>query len=450
MWKDAEETELDPSLPHLAGSATAAVPIQRFHLEVVEGPSGGRTWNAEGDRCAIGSHVSNDLVLEDRTVSRFHCEIRIDPSGARVQDLGSRNATLIDGVRVADAWLRDGSLLRLGQSVVRFHLDEGMNALRVSADGRFGTMIGDSVPMRAAFALLERAAASDITVLIEGETGTGKEEAAVSIHERSPRAGGPFVVIDCSAIPANLLESELFGHERGAFTGAVERRIGAFEAANGGTVFIDEVGELPTALQPKLLRVLERRTIRRLGSHDAIPVDLRIVAATNRNLRSEVNEGRFRSDLYYRLAVVKVTLPPLRERADDVPGLVRLMLDSLGAAPDVSARLLDPGFLARLQHAAWPGNVRELRNYLEQCMVLHEPPPIAPPRTRQSSPAEDAVDPRLSYAEAKRRLTDEAERRYLEALLRHHDGNVSQAARAAGMNRGYLHRLLRRHGIRGE
>ena len=421
--------------------------VERFTLLPIspEDPNAS-PWVSAGPRCAIGSHPANDLILGDRTVSRFHCEIVIDAAGARVRDLESRNGTYVDGVRVSEGWLRHDSLLRLGQSEVRFRLAGERLAMRTSPRTHFGTLVGHSVAMRSAFAMLELASASNATVLIEGETGTGKEEASFSLHDASARSGKPFVIIDCSAIPPNLLESELFGHERGAFTGALHRRLGAFEEADGGTVFIDEVGELPLELQPKLLRVLERKTVRRVGENAHRPVDVRVVAATNRNLRSEVNKGRFRADLYYRLAVVNVRLPPLRERPEDLAFLVERILDSLAATIDQRRRLLTPEFFARLQRGAWPGNVRQLRNYIEQCLVLDELPPM---EEEWRSPSSISVDPRLSYAEARRRALDAFERAYLQRLLELHGGSVSEAARAAGINRVYMHRLLRRHALRG-
>jgi transcriptional regulator with GAF, ATPase, and Fis domain len=253
-------------------------------------------------------------------------------------------------------------------------------------------------------------------------------------------------VIDCSAIPAHLLESELFGHERGAFTGAVGRRIGIFEEAAGGTVFLDEIGELAPDLQPKLLRVLEKREIRRIGANAHLPIDVRVIAATNRDLRAEVNAGRFRSDLYFRLAVVKIQLPPLRQRPEDIPVLAEHIVRQLGG-DDAVTTLLTPELHAEIRRATWPGNVRELRNYLERCLVLEAQQPLgdAEPDAAAGPPA---IDASLTYAEAKRRLLDDFERRYLEALLRRHDGNVSAAARAADMDRVYLHKLLGRHGIR--
>jgi DNA-binding NtrC family response regulator len=277
-----------------------------------------------------------------------------------------------------------------------------------------------------------------------GETGTGKELAAQSIHEASARRDAPFVVVDCSTLTAQLIESELFGHERGAFTGAHERRVGAFEAANGGTVFLDEIGEMPLELQPKLLRVLEARAVRRLGGSDTVPVDVRVIAATHRDLRREVNEARFRADLYFRLAVAQVRLPPLRERPTDIPMLVRTLLERLGAPSHVADELLRPESLSRLQHAAWPGNVRELKNAIERHLVLDEPLPADDP----SAPEADlgTFDPNVPFAAARRRLLEKFERRYLRALLEHHGGNVPKAARAAGIDRTHVYRLLRKQG----
>ncbi len=449
MTRDGEElTDFDPTGPASLEGLPTDHRVRRFALVVLEGPDAGAEWASASARCSLGTHPSNDLVLADRTVSRFHCEVALEPRGPRVTDVGSRNGTLLDGVRVERAWLRDGSLLRLGQSAVRFRLAPESNPVRLSPSGRFGSMVGRSVPMRAAFAEMALAAASDATILLEGETGTGKEEAAHSIHEASGRARGPFVIVDCSSIPGALLESELFGHERGAFTGADARRDGAFHAATGGTVFLDEIGELPLELQPKVLRVIERRTVRRLGASEHLPVDVRVVAATNRNLRSEVNEGRFRPDLYYRLAVIKIALPPLRERPDDIALLAEHVLAGLGADPVAAAALLGPELLGQLERAAWPGNVRELRNHLERCLVMREAAPPPPPSLRPRDRPAEAPDPRLSYAEARQRALERFERGYLEALLAHHGGNVSKAARTSGMNRAYLYRLLARHGLR--
>jgi two-component system response regulator GlrR len=421
--------------------------VRRIRLTLLEGPEPGRIWESSGDRCAVGSHALNDFVVEDPTVSRFHCELEVGTDGVQVRDLGSRNGTVVDGVTVLGALLRAGSLLHLGRAILRFdYAGSESNRLLASAQTRFGNLHGTSLPMRTSFALLERAAASAVTVLLEGETGTGKSNAAQSIHETSARANQPFVVVDCGAMPANLLESELFGHERGAFTGAMQRRVGAFEEASGGTIFLDEIGELPQELQPKLLRVLEKREIRRVGSNGFLPVDVRIIAATNRDLRTEVNSGRFRSDLFYRLAVLRIVLPPLRQRPEDVPPLALAILNAIdpgGSAPD----LRDPEFLTSLASSAWPGNVRELRNHLERCVVLQCALPLGE-GDMLPVPSEE-IDPSLPYADARKRAIDAFERKYAAALLERHHGKAAVAAAAAGMDRVYLYRLLRRHGVRG-
>ena len=430
-----------------AGGQLPPGAVRRFRLTVVEGPKAGTTWESSSDRCSVGFHPSNDLVIEDATVSRFHCEVRIGEKSAHVRDLDSRNGTVLDGVRVTDAFLRSGSLLKLGRVGLRFEYSSESNRLPVSAGNAFGNLVGSSVAMRTAFALLERAAMSDVTVLVEGETGTGKGVAAEAIHRHSTRRDGPFLVVDCGAIPPNLLESELFGHEKGSFTGATARRVGAFEEASGGTIFLDEIGELAQDLQPKLLRVLESKEFRRVGGNGMHKTDVRVVAATNRDLRAEVNAGRFRSDLYFRLAVVKVSIPALRERPEDIPITVEQILRALGADVTQSAPLRTLEFFAALGHSAWPGNVRELRNYLERCLVFQDALPVSDESPRGQT-AQAGVDAKLAYAEARRRALDSFEKRYAEALLREHGGKVAAAAAAAGMDRVYLYRILRRHGIK--
>jgi transcriptional regulator with GAF, ATPase, and Fis domain len=423
--------------------------IRRFRVTATAGPARGASWPAQGrearERCSIGSHPSNDLVIDDPTVSRFHCELTIAGAKVRVRDLGSRNGILLDDVALLDATVPAGTSLVLGHTELRIEVDANVAELGYSERPRFGGMVGDSPAMREVFSQLEKIAASDATVLIEGETGTGKEGVAKSLHDEGPRAAAPFVVLDCGAIPASLLESELFGHEPGSFTGATDRRIGVFEQASGGTLFLDEIGELPMELQPKLLRALESREIRRVGGRAPIRCDLRIVAATNRDLRAEVNSGAFRADLYYRLAVVKVLLPPLRERGSDIPLLAAHLLDDIGAPPDVIADLSHPEFLAVLSRHPWPGNVRELRNHLERCAVLRER--LAPNTIDAPRPA-DHVDASLPYEVARRQALDAFERAYVAAVLSRTDGNVAAAARAAGVNRTYFHRLISRHNVR--
>ena len=450
------EQRSDDAGPGPAGAVAATVThaearparqgiVRRFCLTVVEGPSRGAAWQSTGDRCSIGSHHRNDLIVEDPTVSRFHCEIVVDESGVRIRDLKSRNGTVLDGVVVLEAFVRVGSLLRLGKTVIRFELGTETNRLPLSEETRFGSLTGVSPAMRAAFAMLERAAESEATVLLEGETGTGKSQAAQSIHRESARRDGPFVIVDCGAILGNLLESDLFGHEKGAFTGATDRRIGAFEEASGGTLFLDEVGELPMDLQPKLLRALEAREVRRVGSNTYRPVDVRVIAATNRDLRTDVNAARFRADLYFRLAVLTLGMPPLRRRPEDIPALVEEIIASLRASKEAVEQLRSPEFLAQIRNAAWPGNVRELRNHIERCLIFR----TIEPASGSGAPEEEGftVDPTAPYTSERERAIADFERRYFKALLRQHDGKVARAAGAAGMDRTYLYRLLRRHGI---
>ncbi len=294
-------------------------------------------------------------------------------------------------------------------------------------------------------AQLARAAASDATVLLEGETGTGKELAAESLHREGRRRDQPFLVLDCGAVPQDLLDAELFGHARGAFTGADRERAGVFEAASGGTVLLDEVGELPPALQPKLLRVIESREIRRIGETDHRKVDVRIVAATNRDLRAEVNAQRFRADLFFRLAVVQIRMPPLRERPEDLSLLVDAILEQLGMTDHpLAATLRTQAFRDGLAGHAWPGNVRELRNYLERCFVLRAPLPPAGSAAADPAPGGEPVPLKV----ARERWLRVFEHAYLQDLLARHDGNVSAAARAAGVDRIHLYRLLWRNGLR--
>jgi len=423
--------------------------IQRFRLLVRRGSQVGAELTSAAERTVIGTHPSCDLVLDDSTVSRFHCEIVSSHGRLEVRDLGSLNGTTLNGVSVLRAHVPRSGVLVLGNTELQIELRSDAVQLPLSERGTFGRMIGESREMRRVFSVLERVARGDATVLIEGETGTGKELAAESIHLESARCDGPFVVVDCSAVPSQLLESELFGHERGSFTGASSARAGAFELAQGGTIFLDEIGELALDLQPKLLRVLESKEIKRVGTSTFTKIDVRVISATNRNLRSEVNEKRFRSDLYYRLAVVEVRLPPLRDRADDIPGLVEGLLEKLGAADRPEADTLrDPGFLAALSLHPWPGNVRELRNYIDRCLTLRETAPM-PLAGDAQAPVEDAPsDISVPLKLARTRWSHAFERRYLVDMLAKHDGNVSAAARAAEIDRMYFYRLLWRHGLR--
>ena len=442
-----ETGAIKPQTEILDDGAAAHDLVTQFRLSVTEGPNVGTTFVSTGERVVIGTSPSNQLPLTDPSVSRFHCEIMLVEGRAMIRDLESRNRTLVGGVTVFTGQLKSGDVLTLGRSKIRFDLGREQIKVPLSRRDRFHLLVGRSRTMRAVFALLERAARSDATVLLQGETGTGKDAAAESIHLAGARSEGPFVVVNCSAIPAGLLESELFGHERGAFTGADRAREGAFEAASGGTLFLDEIGDLEPDLQPKLLRVLERREIQRVGSNQRTPVDVRLIAATNRDLRAEVNARRFRADLYYRLAVLEMTLPPLRERLGDLRLLVPELLEKMDAAHHPAAASLHAaGFLARLGDHVWPGNVRELRNYLERCLALDEPVPL--PSVTAASETPGSIDLTQTLRVARERCVRTFERQYLEALLGLHGNNVTAAARAAGVDRIHFHRLLSRAGLR--
>jgi DNA-binding NtrC family response regulator len=444
---EPEPTSEDPQTGSMADAAESLPAVRRFRLRGTEGGLAGKSFDSSSDRLQIGSHPSNQVQIRDQTISRFHCEVFAESTGRIwVKDLGSRNGTRLNGTRVREAELTEGSVLQLGRVRLAFEVLPTQNAIPVASVTTFGSLVGASVPLRAAFALLEKASASDVTVLLTGESGTGKSQAAEAVHARSRRASKPFRIVDCAAVPSSLLDSELFGHERGAFTGATERRHGVFEEAHGGTVFLDEIGELPSELQPKLLRVLEAKEIRRVGSNSYQPVDVRLVAATNRDLRAEVNAGRFRADLYFRLAVLSIHLPPLRERPSDIPLVAENLIRRLSVDEETRRALLDPGFLARLRVAPWPGNARELRNHIERCAALQQV--LQPPAVAVSAPQLQAIDVSVPYSEAKKQLVDGFERSYVAALLEHHQGNISQAAAAAQVDRVHLHRLIRRHRLK--
>ncbi len=405
-----------------------------------------------------------DVVLEDPKVSRKHVEFwREQPSGrVAVRDLGSKNGTFIDRVRVERAYIDPNNRVAFGGSTAWLEPSQGADRIELASGITFGGAIGASLSMRALFASLERAAQTDETIVLSGESGTGKEVLARAIHDASTRRSRPFVVFDCSTVTATLAESELFGHVRGAFTGALQAHAGVFEQANGGTLFIDELGELPADLQPKLLRALEARQIRRVGSTEWVNVDVRIVTATHRDLRARVAEGAFRQDLYYRLAVLDVRIPPLRERREDIPLLVEHFL-GLQRPPRTVADL-PPNALELLQAYAWPGNIRELRNTLARMLLFPTTPAlaigepvhgVAPGGLTQGTGRPSAFAPAsqattllgLPLREARDVVVEQFERAYIEAKLGEHAGNVSRTAEAIGVSRQFLHRLLERYRI---
>jgi transcriptional regulator with PAS, ATPase and Fis domain len=396
---------------------------------------------------SIGTAEGNSLVLTDSAVSRHHCTITVTDRGFLLRDLDSTNGTFLQSFRVEAAYLEPGATITAGVTSLRFQpLDERLEE-PLSAQIRFGAVLGKSVSMRRIFGLLTKIAPTDATVLLEGETGTGKGLVARTIHQESQRASGPFVVVDCGSIPPTLIESELFGYVKGAFTGATADRAGAFETAKGGTIFLDEIGELPLELQPKLLRALEERVIKRVGSQQPVGLDVRVIAATNRDLRQAVNRGSFRSDLFYRLDIMRLRIPPLRERREDVRMLVTHFFHDLSG--DTSQG--PPRALAEtLERYDWPGNVRELRSAVERAVITGDPAlwaglmssdPVPP--ASGANPYE--FDPSLSFRDAKAMATAGWERWFVTELMARNENNLSKAARAAKMDRSHLRQLVKRY-----
>jgi transcriptional regulator with GAF, ATPase, and Fis domain len=416
-----------------------------FVLVVIEGPSAGRSFAIDGSqRVLLGKSTVCDVHIDDHEVSRRH--LALEPSGQRLRitDLDSTNGTWVDGLRVVDAFLRGGEVVRVGRTAFRVDEARAKETPPLPTAMAFGNMVGASTEMRRLYPVCARLAASTIPAVLEGETGTGKEVLAESIHENGPRAEGPFVVFDCTAVPPSLVESELFGHEKGAFTGATSMRRGVFEQAHGGTLLIDEIGDLDLALQPKLLRALERSEFRRVGGDRVIRVDVRVLAATRRDLDREVQAGRFRDDLFHRLAVGRIELPPLRRRRGDLMLLVARFCEQMGA----SERAISPEVVRRWEDYAWPGNVRELRNAVARAIALGE---VTPP-SRRGPPVDAAADPSadlvervlamgLPLAEARQRVFEEFEQRYIDRMLEEHHGNVTRAAAASRVGRRYFQRL---------
>ncbi len=406
-----------------------------------------------GQKLRIGKAPDNDLVLPDDTVSRHHCELVRTGEGVLVKDLGSTNGTKVSGARVHEATFPAGTVVRVGEVEISLRPQAQRIEVLPSEERSFGPVIGHSVAMRTIFAMLERIAPTDATVLLEGETGTGKDVIARAVVAKSPRANKPFVVVDCGAVSYSLIESELFGHERGSFTGAVAMRQGAFELADGGTVFLDEIGELPLDVQPKLLRVLETRELRRVGGNKTIHCDVRVIAATKRDLTREVAAGKFREDLYFRLAVVPVQIPPLRVRREDIAPLVEHILKSNDKTADLT---LPKDALEALAAHDWPGNVRELRNVLERAIYMakasgtRELAPLSFPLGGAAAPHDSpfTFDAAKTYRETRARFDAEFEQKYVRWLLGRHHGNVSAAAREAKMDRKHLHDMAKKHGLR--
>jgi DNA-binding NtrC family response regulator len=419
-----------------------------YTLVVTAGPDVGKRVSLDAAHAGpllVGTSVSCELVLTDRVVSRRHLALEPTPTGLRVRDLGSKNGTFVNDVRVREATLEGRECIRIGETLIAIETSSRGVPSALPEETAFGRMLGASREMRRLYPVCTKLALANVPVILEGETGTGKEVLAECLHEAGPRANGPFVVFDCTMVSPALLESELFGHERGAFTGATSARQGVFEQAHGGTLFLDEIGDLDVALQPKLLRALESAQVRRVGGSAWITVDVRVIAATRRNLDEAVEEGRFRDDLFHRLAVARLELPPLRSRRGDIPILVEAFSRQMGASP----RAVPPEVLARWEREPWPGNVRELRNAVARFLALGETEGVESPF---GSPATALADQWValvlaqgaSFSAARQRLMSTFERRYVEQMLAAHDGNVSRAAAASGIARRYFQILRAR------
>jgi DNA-binding NtrC family response regulator len=427
-------------------------------VEVAGGDAKGSRATLTGFTLRLGSASDNDLILPDETVSKHHARIELGPAGYRIRDLGSKNGTFLGDLRILDVYLPNSCKLRLGSAVLKFRLGREERDDEVTRDHRLGRLVGRSLAIRRLFAMLQKVAPTPTTILIEGESGTGKELVAETIHGLSQRKDGPFEVFDCTAVPASLMESHLFGYDRGAYTGAGDDHTGALERADGGTLLIDEIGELPAELQAKLLRAIDRREYQRLGSEHRRRSDARIVAATNRDLEREVEEGRFRKDLYYRLAVVRLSVPSLRQRAEDIPLLVEDLEEELGAS-DLGLRI--PGGAVEVwQRQPWPGNVRELRNAVERALLFGPdsisvggpsgPNGFGPEGPPTSGSSRGELFWRLGdgevmpFKDAKARLVGDFERRYWEDLLDQAEGNVTRAAALGGIHRKSLEYLMKK------
>ncbi|RKH89799.1 FHA domain-containing protein [Corallococcus sp. AB045] len=439
MPPDDDEALLDATATLNRGRAGQV----RMVLRVLSGAEAGKTHPLKQGTYTVGKNPTCDIVLTDKAVSRQHLKLEVHAEHVVATDLGSHNGSFVEGLRFTAMELRPGSVITLGTTELKLvPEDTRERSLPLSSRDRFGALVGGSRKMREAFTVLERLAPGGADVLIHGETGTGKDLCAEAIHQQSPRAKGPFVIVDLAGVPSTLIESELFGHVKGSFTGAQGDRAGAFERAQNGTVFLDEIGELPLDLQPRLLRVLERRQVKRVGGNDYFTVNVRVVAASHVNLEQAVQQGKFRRDLFHRLAVLRVTLPALRERPEDIPLLIDHMLKLMGRQPGA----LSDQTRALLMQYPWPGNVRELRNVVEQVVNLGEEA-LPDLEAHPGADGRKGPDLDLPFKEAKEHLIEVFERDYLKNLIERCEGNISRASREADIDRVYLRKLLRKHGL---
>lgn len=419
--------------------------VLRGKLVVLSGPDKGKTLVLDQPELTIGSKDENHLILSDPTVSRKHAALTESAGVYVIRDLNSTNGTYLDGVLIREAVLEFGRTITLGETQIRFVPFQEKIEVYPSSKNAFGDVYGQSIQMRNIFGILEKVVPTDVTVILEGETGTGKELLARAIHTHSARSEGPFVVFDCGSIAENLVESELFGHEKGAFTGAIYSRQGVFEMARGGTLFLDEIGELASDLQPKLLRVLETREVKRLGGSETRRVDFRLVAATHRDLALEVKEGRFREDLFYRLSVLRLRIAPLRERKEDIPLITQQLLRNLtieyktSTAPEVTRETLEI-----LNSYDWPGNIRELRNVLSRALAMGGKTVIRPADLLLSHDSESYVEKMDSLIG---KSLEEIERTAILQTLKAHQGNKTQTAKALGIAYSTLYEKIKKYGL---
>jgi DNA-binding NtrC family response regulator len=426
------------------------VEVKGGYLELVTGSANESSLQVGPEPRVVGRKPGCHLVLDDRRVSATHFEVTATERGVRVRDLGSTNGTFIGDHRVVEVLLRKPTTIRCGDTVLEFHPGKA-ERIAVSKSDKFGSLVGSTPAMRALFSQLRTLSPTTISVLIEGETGTGKEVVARAIHDASDRAAKPFVVVDCGAIPPTLAESTLFGHERGAFTGATERRKGAMAEADGGTLFLDELGELPLDLQPKLLRVLAEQRIKRVGADSYVPINVRVLAATRRDLLVEINRGTFRDDLYFRIAEERVEVPPLRERTEDIRPLVERIAADLGQA-DAFKRVTAESF-DRLMRHDWPGNVRELRSLVKKAFAYDRGGEIDLGALLRASPKADGGRVRptklngaslLPHAQS----VEQHDKAYFAALFEATEGNISEMSRRARLHRTTVREALDRFDIK--
>ncbi len=422
-------------------------PALRCSLVVIDGPNCGKSVHLSDQTVKVGTSQECDLKVDDETVSRVHLTVCQGAGGFQVVDRDSTNGSFYEGSRISQAVVPAGAALKIGKSSLIIRVDDNPDAIGLSPRTEFGQLVGRSISMRRLFAILGQVAPTDSTVLIEGETGTGKELVALALHEASQLTSQPFNIFDCAAVPEELIESELFGHVKGSFTGAVSDRPGVFVSTRNGTLLLDELSSLPMPLQPKLLRVLESRKVKPVGSDEFRPINVRVVAACNTDIEQDVREGRFRPDLFYRLSVVHVRIPPLRQRREDISPIVRKMITEFGGHDpgEISGPNLD-----RLMAHPWPGNVRELRNVIERAIALTggHVPPFDEMHLQIGVPVEDnelRIHTEATYSDAKAMVLDEFERRYLTELMRRCKGNISFASRVSALDRKHLKKLLRRH-----